>query len=170
MPTQTAEKAEKEKKKEKGQDPLKFIGGIVFFCVSIGVFIARIPHHPYVAANEDKVRPAAQADAADSDSSTHKSRASKQTKLVPVAPNTPKPAGPTTAAISEALSHAQWAATPIAEESEVDLSEVCASESGLLCHDVPEKRLARCLSKYGDVLLGGCRKALEAKGVKFDTP
>ena len=135
-----------QEKAKKKKDLLKKVGGGVFLCISIALFIIRMPKSRQVAAHADKPRTDAHADTPRAAPSASAAASSK----APVA----APMGPVVTLSSPAPEK------PAAKVSSVDWADSCRNEIGILCHSVPERRLRRCLGQYDDVLLKDCRDAL----------
>jgi hypothetical protein len=148
---------------------LKIGGGVLLLCVSIGLFIKRMPSTKYAEVHADKPRvrpvPAAQAETAAQARAPRATPAPSQPAPKTAAPQplTPGP-GVLTAASLPAAGSAE------AEPEKVDLVESCKAEIGVLCYEVPEERLPGCLGRYADVLMKGCKTAMESLGFKLDQP
>jgi hypothetical protein len=132
------------------KDRLKIAGGVLLVCVAIVVFYKRMPSTKYAEVHADKprARPAVEAPAPTPVAvrAAPKAAAPQPPKIAPSAPEAapPPPAEPT-------------ATQPV-----VRLTDACAAEAGILCYEVPEEQLPRCLGRYDDVLMKDCRSALEA--------
>jgi len=142
-----------------GQDPVKFIGGIVFAIVSIGVFIHRIPHQQYVEVHEDKprVRPPKDGAVVPGAAAAKAAMAAPAAKAAAAAPAPAVKAAPKT---PDAPARASGVPGTVIASASVPLEEACSAESGLLCYQVPPRRLRGCLAPYDDALTKTCRDAV----------
>lgn len=142
---------------DKTQSLGKIAAGLVFICGAIGLLIHRMPRMTYVQAHADKPRPTAPVEAAQT--------AGIARPALPkvVARKAPAQAPAKNRALAQASSAQEPGAAVAASESDpaVDWMDSCSAEIGLLCYNVPERKLKRCLGAYEDALRKVCREALE---------
>ena len=129
----------------------KIAAGVALLAASLGFFLTQMPSAKDIEEREDKPRAPAPAPAA-----------APVPSAIPVVG--PKPAPPGPVAAPAQLAGTAESLESLAKPARVDWALVCAAESGLLCYQVPETRLPRCLARYESRLLKACRSALRAHG------
>lgn len=130
---------------------LKTMGAVLFFAASVGTMVHRMPKRKYVEAIPDRPLPAAAKPAP----------VAAKPVLVAAAP---KPKAPVDAGKPGQGQSQVAAASPgealLSADPVEDWRDTCSAEIGILCNNVAEGRLPRCLHQYDDALRKGCLKAL----------
>jgi hypothetical protein len=141
----------------------KIAAGAILTIGSVGLFIHRLPKREFQAVHEDKPR------ARPSDEAAQAAAAAKAAAKAAPAPAAPSaPAKPSVKPISLPTAQATALAAAAYTGPAEAVGQACSAEGGIFCNHVEEARLPKCLAPYADALLSGCRRALAAKGVKFD--
>lgn len=151
----------------KETSPMKLAGGFVLLCGSVGLLIARFPHREYVAVHADAPR-AVKPKAPPAAPPAAPAAATPAPAKAPEVSSTGLHSPPQTAAAAAQPSAEGVSpdAPPVEEAVDPDAwQDDCLPEIGLLCHDVPDGKVLRCLEGYGDGVLRPCRRALNARRV-----
>jgi len=147
---ESTKQAEQKAKEASKNTPtlVKTLGGAAVLVVGVGLFIHSVPKKKYVDVIPDKPLPAA----------------AKPAAAAPVAPKPKAPAPASQVAAGKPVQAQGQAAAAgdavLSADPVEDWRDTCSAEIGILCNNVPERHLPRCLHQYDQALRGACFKAL----------
>lgn len=134
---------------------MKTMGGVAVLVAGVGMFIHSVPKKRYADMIPDKPLPSAAKPVV--------AAAAKPKPAVPAAAKAVAGAKPAQSRAQATVASAPSGDAPLSADPVEDWRDTCSAEIGILCNNVPERHLPRCLHQYDDALRKDCAKALETR-------